>query len=173
MRHLWIGLLVTACSGDEGLVIDAALPADTVVFVVRHAETTSGSLDPSLSTEGQARAQALATLLAPENVAAIYTSQYLRTRETAAPLADATSVAIQVRTVDGSNAATYGTELATLVHDTNSAQAVLIVGHSNTVPDTVKALSGVTIPPIAETEYNRLYTITLAADGPHMVAGTY
>ena len=52
-------------------------------------------------------------------------------------------------------------------------RAVLIVGHSNTVPATVQALSGTTVPPIAETEYDRLYTVTLDAAGAHLEMTTY
>lgn len=175
IRTLWVGLLaaaVVACSGDDA-VPDAAVAKDTVAFVVRHAETTSDPVDPPLSTAGQARAQALAGILATAEVAAIYSSQYRRTRDTGTVVGDAVGVLVQVRQVDGTNAATYGAELATLVRDTHPSQAVLIVGHSNTVPETVKALSGVTIPPIAESEYNRLYTITLASDGAHVDLMTY
>lgn len=175
LRHLWFGLLAAAavaCSGDDAAP-DAAPAMDTVVFVVRHAETTTDPVDPPLSAAGQTRAQALAARLTTANIAAVYSSQYRRTRDTAMVVADAAGVVVQVRAVDGTNGATYGTELATLVRDTNSSQAVLIVGHSNTVPDTVKALSGVTIPAIAESEYNRLYTITLATDGAHVDMTTY
>lgn len=176
IRTPWLGLLVVAavgCSGDDEQTPDAAPAVDTVVFVVRHAETTTDPVDPGLSVAGQARAQALATTLSTANIAAVYSSQYRRTRETATVVADAASLMVQIRQVDGSNATTYGAELSAMVRSTNPSQAVLIVGHSNTVPDTVKALSGMTVPAIAETEYNRLYTITLAADGAHVVASTY
>jgi phosphohistidine phosphatase SixA len=173
MRAPWIVLaaLVTACSGDDGPAPpDAAVPP--TVYIVRHAETGSTATDPSLNTTGQARAQALATRLAQANITAVYASQYLRTRETAQPTADAAGVTVTVSMVTGSNAATYGAELAAAVRNT-MATSTLIVGHSNTVPDTVKAFTGVTVPAIAETEYDRIYTVTLAADGAQLDAATY
>jgi len=89
--------------GDDDPDPDAAVAKDTVVFVVRHAETTGATSDPPLSTAGQARAQALANVLAKVDLAAVYTSQYRRTRDTGVPAADAATLTIQVRQVDGTN----------------------------------------------------------------------
>ncbi|CAN5797736.1 phosphoglycerate mutase family protein [soil metagenome] len=182
MRSLGIvvfGLIVGCGGGDDaeptpdaGLHVDAPATADRVVYVVRHAETGSTATDPPLDATGTARAMRLATRLAGANVSKVYASQYHRTRDTGMPVAAAAGITIDVRMVDASSSATYGMELATAARDA-MVPAVLIVGHSNTVPETVKALSGVTVPAIAETEYDRLYTITLSADGPHLVSGTY
>ncbi|CAN5166706.1 hypothetical protein BH11MYX1_BH11MYX1_55170 [soil metagenome] len=64
-------------------------------------------------------------------------------------------------------------QLATLVRAATPSRAILVVGHSNTVPETVKALSGTTIAPIAETEYDRLYTVTLGDDGAIVDTSTH
>ncbi len=152
--------------------IDAPATVDRVVYVVRHAETGSTATDPPLDAAGQARAMRLVTRLANAGVAKVYASQYHRTRDTGMPVAAAAGITVDVRMVDASNTATYGLELATAARAA-MVPAVLIVGHSNTVPETVKALSGVSVPVIAESEYDRFYTITLAADGPHLVSGTY
>ncbi len=178
MRSL--GILVVALiygcgGGDDDPSTDAAVDAistDRVVYVVRHAETGSTATDPPLDAAGMARAMKLAMRLQNAGIAKIYASQYHRTRDTGMPVAVAAGITVEVRMVDASNSATYGAELNTAARDA-MVPAVLIVGHSNTVPDTVKAISGVTVPAIAETEYDRLYTITLAADGPHLVSGTY
>jgi phosphohistidine phosphatase SixA len=173
MRASWIvfAALVTACSGDDGPAPpDAAVPPK--VYIVRHAETGSTATDPPLNATGQARAQALATLLAQANITTVLTSQYLRTRDTGMPTATAAGVTVMVRMVTASNSATYGTELATEVTSAMPA-GTLIVGHSNTVPDTVKAFTGVTVTPIAESEYDRLYTITLAAGGAQLDTTTF
>jgi len=176
-----LAFMVVACSGDDGATtpdasIDASLDgqaAVTTVFVVRHAETTGVGTDPLLSPAGEARSQQLATRLANAHISAIYTSEYRRTHDTAIATSTASSVAITERPVAGMDATAYGTELAALVRSAPPPQAILIVGHSNTVPETVKALSGTTITPIAESEYNRLYTITLDADGAVVDASTY
>jgi hypothetical protein len=42
---------------------------------------------------------------------------------------------------------------------------VLIVGHSNTVPEIVGALSGQNVEPIPDSQFNRLYRVDIGADG--------
>jgi hypothetical protein len=42
---------------------------------------------------------------------------------------------------------------------------VLVVGHSNTVPDIVKALSGTAVSAIADPEYDHIFVIVIPASG--------
>jgi broad specificity phosphatase PhoE len=161
---IYLAFLIAAC-GDDNPALDAAADARataTTVYVVRHAETAGGGADPLLSVAGEQRSQNLATTLAPANISAIYTTEYHRTHDTATPTSLASSVTIDVRPIAGIDTAVYATDLATLIRSATPPQAVLIVGHSNTVPAIVMALSGTAITPIAESEYDRLYTITLA-----------
>lgn len=88
------------------------------------------------------------------------------------PTAAAAGITVTTMPVTSTNAATYGAELMSAVM-MSGAHSVLIVGHSNTVPDTVKAFTGITVAPIAETEFDRLYTITLTAEGPQLDEATY
>lgn len=182
-------LLVTACrhGGDAGeapavggtpgqRVSGSALPArDTLIVLVRHAEkATDDPTDPSLSSAGRARAQALAQVLAGSKVDAIYATQFRRTRDTAAPLAQSLNLEVQVRPIDVATAAGYSKELAEHIRRTHAGQVVLVVGHSNTVPDLVAELSGVTVPPIAESEYTRLYAIGLdGKSAARVIAANY
>jgi hypothetical protein len=55
--------------------------------MVRHAERDPG-YDPPLNAEGSTRAQVLAQALGQNGVTAIYATDYLRNRQTAAPLAE-------------------------------------------------------------------------------------
>jgi probable phosphomutase (TIGR03848 family) len=87
-------------------------PAPTVVLLVRHGSTaTTGTELPGrasglhLSDAGRAQAEAVATRIAAlastngrkrRSVAAVYSSPLERTRETAAPIADATGCQVQV-----------------------------------------------------------------------------
>ena len=59
----------------------------TTVILVRHAEKQSEGDDPSLTAAGKERALALVHVLGEMDVAAVYSTPYARTRETAQPLA--------------------------------------------------------------------------------------
>jgi broad specificity phosphatase PhoE len=154
---------------------EAAKSKDTLIVVVRHAEKgTDDPEDPSLSEIGQQRALALAEVLADSGVDAIYTTQFRRTRETAAPLAESLGLEAQVRPIDASNAATYADDLAAHIRGTHKGQTVLVVGHSNTVPAIVEALSGVEASAIDEAEFTRLYMIARDRSGnARVVAARY
>jgi broad specificity phosphatase PhoE len=152
----------------------SALAADaTVVIVVRHAEkATDDPRDPTLSEAGQARAQALAASLAGAGLDAAYSTQYRRTQLTAAPAAAAAGIDVQVRPVDATNAATYDADLARDLRALPAGSTALVVGHSNTVPGIVKALTGADATEMAETEFDRYTVILLPADGAARVITT-
>src|SRR6266568_8670349 len=70
------------------LLLTAAADAAPVVFVVRHAEkTTGGGNDPELSPAGHERANALARILKDSQITAVFVTEFKRTQETAAPTA--------------------------------------------------------------------------------------
>src|SRR5262245_3459043 len=72
--------------------------AQQAVILVRHAELAGAAMAPPqdvpLSDAGQARAARLASLLKDAGITAIYTTEFLRTQQTAAPLAQALQLAI-------------------------------------------------------------------------------
>ena len=171
-------LALVACGGgssDPTPSPDGPLPdgeaAPVTVYVVRHAETGSTATDPPLDTTGQARAQALATLLADDNIGLVVASQFMRTQLTGQPTAAAAGISVTVHDV-GNNALTYGEELEVMVRAAGVGSA-LVVGHSNTVPQTVKAFTGTDVDPIAETEFDRLFTITVRGPTADVVETTY
>lgn len=133
----------------------------TIVYLVRHAEKITGEnagRDPALTNEGEARAEILAGLLREENITKIFSSDYIRTRKTAAPTAEMSGVEIEI--YDPRDLLT----LASLIQEAKGH--ILVVGHSNTIPETVAALGGVGGSPIFEkSEYDRLYVVTILEDG--------
>lgn len=157
----------------------AAAPAfaasETIVVVVRHAEKGADDpIDPTLSAAGEARANALAKALANIPITSAFTTQYKRTALTAEPTAREHGITVTAIPANKENAAAYGQVVADRVRKEAHGKASLVVGHSNTVPDVVFALSGVKVEPLAESEFDRLYVITLPAKGkPRVVAARY
>jgi broad specificity phosphatase PhoE len=160
-------LLVAACSGAVTRAPEQ-LVTQTVI-VVRHAERVDQSQDAALSDAGAARAEALAVALADAGVRAIYTTQYQRTRQTAAPLAK--RLALEPRVVESAgDAAAHATEVARRVLQ-DPAPVVLVVGHSNTVPAIVAALGAPPVPAMTEQEYEHMYIVQRGGSGVRVIRG--
>ena len=140
---------------------------DGVAFiVVRHAEKTdNGSRDAALNAKGLARAQALREALANMPLQAAYSTDYQRTRQTGQPAAQAHGV--QIETYDANQSAA---DFAAQLRQRHASGAVLVVGHSNTVPDIVSALCECESPPLDETVYDRLSIIEIPAGQPPRLA---
>lgn len=135
----------------------------TVVLLVRHAERSPGSGDVPISDVGRARALALAELGKVTGVSVIITTQLQRTRQTAAPLAEALGITpVTVNTQ--SDPVKHAGDVATAVRQ-HAGRTVLVVGHSNTVPAIVAALGGPKFPDLCEPEYDALITLVLDAEG--------
>jgi broad specificity phosphatase PhoE len=136
------------------------LSAQSTVFVSRHAARHATEPDPALTEAGEKQAEALGLMLAAANVTRIYTTQLIRTRQTAAPAARRAKVepvVVQQEEFD---------ELIRRVRETlRPGESTLVVGHRGTVPRIVKALSGKDIPPLTASEYGRLLAVTLFPDG--------
>ncbi|WP_116364282.1 SixA phosphatase family protein [Parahaliea mediterranea] len=128
------------------------------VMLVRHAEKQPTGEDPALSPAGEARARALATTLGDACIAHIHSSDYRRTRDTAAPLAKALGRKVAIYDVDDLPA------LKAALIATGGRH--LVVGHSDTTPELVRLLGGDAGSAIDEaTEYDRLYMVTVDERG--------
>ena len=147
--------------------------ADTLIIVVRHAEKSSDdSKDPGLSEHGIARANKLAAVLKDVDLKAVYATQYKRTQQTGLIAATQNGLSVQVRAASKENTKTYTSDLLKEIQKKHRGETVLIVGHSNTVPEIVKHLSDVDVTPIGENEFDRLYVITLDKK-PRLVSVSY
>lgn len=163
----WIGLISLALACRPS----APTPSEpTLVVLVRHAEREDqllpgdaptgpdGALrgtpdDPALSRHGQERAGLIASLLADAGLDEVWSTDYLRTRETASPAADAGGLAINA--YDPSDLPAFAATL------TGMGGRHLVVGHSNTTPELVAALGGDPGSAIDEYEYDRLYVVSV------------
>jgi phosphohistidine phosphatase SixA len=143
-----------------------AVAAPTVVLVMRHAERAAEpGPDPALSAAGAERAQRLAEAARDAKVSAVIGTQFRRTRETAAPLAQAAGVPVTERPITPANAATYAADLARDIREQHAGRTVAVIGHSNTVPAIVAALGGGAPPTLGESDYGDAFVIVLPADG--------
>jgi phosphohistidine phosphatase SixA len=141
--------------------IDAAQAQSTrTIYLIRHADKLSEETDAPLSDAGFRRAECLANTLADAQIQQIFTSDLQRTQQTAAPLAEKLRlkpVAIPLSRPD---------ELIEAVRSSAAAN-ILVVWHDATLPKVMRALGAPAITPIAHTEYDRFFILTLSADKTH------
>ena len=154
-RHLHSLALLAAFSAC-GAGCDLLSGEATTIYVVRHTEKQKieGEADPPLTEQGSKRALALVLLIDTAELKAVYTTDYKRTRDTALPCAKAAGITLAVvGPKDGDK----------LVEQLKAQKggAALVIGHSNTVPEIIKAL-GVSEPVTLEHgDYGDLFVVTL------------
>jgi broad specificity phosphatase PhoE len=160
LASLLISLAVSARAADTG---SAPTPDTTVttIILVRHAErhVTFAGTDPPISKQGARRAEALAHALRDAGIGAIYSTHWRRNRETAAPLARLLGDSVQV--VGQGDAAVF----ARRVVAENRNGAALVVGHSDTIPQILAALTGQPVTPFPAGEFDGMYVVTRFGDG--------
>ena len=153
-RTGWLYLVMLLCMN-----LSPAADAQQIVYVVRHGEKLDDSKDPPLSPAGAARAARLAQMLAASGVKVIYTTQYRRTMQLAAPVARA----LNTTPIVNPAADTPGLLKKLTAHGPDDV--VLVVGHSNTVPDIVKGLGHAGDVKIEETEFDNLFVVVPKSQG--------
>jgi phosphohistidine phosphatase SixA len=157
-------LAAQSAAGRVPARADRAADAPTVVLVLRHAERAGEpGPDPALSEAGAARARQLVAATRATRVAAVYATQFRRTRETAEPLAQTAGVAVTQRPIHAANAARYAEDLAREIRTQHAGRTVAVIGHSNTVPALVAALAGGAPPALGEGEYGDVFVVILAS----------
>jgi phosphohistidine phosphatase SixA len=151
----------------------SAQSGDKLVFIVRHAEKASATdPDPSLSDAGRARAAALAAALRDANVTDVLVTPRKRTVETAAGVIAARQLTAHVMGF-GASTPEHVAAVAAAVRQTKG-DAVLVVGHSNTVTLIIAALGGPRLPELCDPQYAGLYIVRLPRQGsPSLVRAQY
>ena len=130
IKTIAVALLVAFASA----VSTAETPVQPNIYVMRHLHTPAGVSDPDLTPEGMKYALAVSHSFERDRPDVIYVSSTKRAQQTAAPLAERLKLTPKIydpRDTPGLIAA-VSTETGT----------VLIVGHSNTVPDIIEKLGG-------------------------------
>lgn len=138
-----IGLcwLVGGCAGSGG----------QTVHVIRHFDTPKDVQDAELTAGGRARADALVGWFADKPLDAIFVTPFRRSRQTIAPLAEARG--IEPTTYE------WKDQAATIARIRAAGGSVLVVGHSNTVPDLVEALGGARPGPMVHEDFGDIWTL--------------
>lgn len=157
------------------LAMNCSDPAGLTVYVVRHAERAEdGTSDPPLSTDGLARAQALREALSDVPLAAIHTTHLQRTWQTASPVARDQGIEIQQHPISAGEAGPHSATLAEHLIQHHCGDQVLVVGHSNTVPLILSALTGQPEPELSERDYDFFHQVRLLpGDEPALLRARY
>lgn len=135
----------------------------TTTILVRHAERPAGA-DPELNELGRARAESLVVALARTHVDAIIHTQFIRTAQTAAPLATAKNITPLV--VQASAAESTHVRAVVEALRPFTGKTVVYVGHSNTVPAVIEALGITPRPALPETEYRNFFIVRQTGKAP-------
>ncbi len=138
-------------------------------YVVRHAEKVDNSDDPELSQIGRERAVDLQNYIT-ERLDTVFTS--LKKRTILTGLAVSLPRSISQITIDQANEQTLTAFIERLKKNSGN-KAVLIVGHTNTVPKIVLGISGQSIDPIPENDFDNIYIIKRSGNSITLQKLTY
>lgn len=164
-----LSVLLPACLLTAALLPSPAAAMPELVILVRHAERAAAPAgDPALTPAGEQRAQALAQALAGLRVNTILTTKFRRTRDTAAPLAQA--LGLQPKVVDAGGAAHVQAVVDAVRAETG---VVLVVGHSNTIPAVIAGLGGPQLAELCETSFHHAFLLQLGTQPPRWAQFSY
>jgi broad specificity phosphatase PhoE len=126
----------------------------TTIILIRHAERnnpTAADPDPHLNAAGHARANKLIHALGQSGINAIYRSHFIRAKETAQPLA--THLGLSTIEID------EAFEIRSDILSNHAGETVLVIGHSDTVPELINQLGGGSLPIIDDSEFDNLFVV--------------
>ena len=148
--------LVAACK-ESGKINLVEKENTSVYYFIRHAEkdrSDSTNKNPSLTIQGLERANKWALFFKDKNIAAVYSTNYKRTQQTALPIAKEQNLEIISYTAKELISEKFIAN--------NKGKNIVIVGHSNTTPELVNSLLGEKkYEDIADRENNNIFIVTL------------
>jgi len=137
----------------------------TTFVLIRHAEKVSGtsmsdnSKDPNLSEEGKKRAESLISIFRNTSLQAIYSTAYIRSRDTVTPLAKAKGITIH-------NYDAFKTEAIDKILSDFEGGTILICGHSNNIPWIANYLTGgEKFKTFDDADYGNILVVSVAEKG--------
>jgi len=127
----------------------------TTYYFIRHAEKVDASKNPDLSTVGFERARLYDNIFAEIKFDAIYSTDYKRTLQTVTPIAATQKIAIKLYDPKTLSIESFKKE--------NGGKKVLIVGHSNSIPNFVNQIINEKIySDIADATFGNLYIVVVS-----------
>jgi broad specificity phosphatase PhoE len=126
----------------------------TTILLVRHADRPVSGED-ALTPTGTTRAQELVHVARKSDLRAVYRTNTNRSRDTATPVA--TAVGLTPVTYDANDVA----GVISMVLADHRGETVLVVGHSDTVPQIITQAGGPSLPNIAGNEFDDLFVVTI------------
>lgn len=147
-----IGLIVITVMGMVSVA-----QADGTYYVVRHAEKQATDLtggdNPMLTEKGVKRAAHIVSILKNEKIDAVFSTETLRTVQTATPTAADRGLEVQPFSTN---------DLEGFANMLKSMDGkFLIVAHSSSTPDLASLLSGTKQPKLAETDYEQMFKVVI------------
>jgi broad specificity phosphatase PhoE len=137
--------------------------AQQAVILVRHAELAGTAMaapkELPLSKIGEERAMQLAQVLKDAGVDAIYVTDFMRTRQTAAAIAHDLNKEPTILPKGDPR------ELVDRLRKEHGGQTVLLVGHTDTIPGLLKALGHPKDIKIEADDYSNLFVVLPKSDG--------
>jgi phosphohistidine phosphatase SixA len=160
-------LVVTVCIA----ALAGVASGQQAIFLVRHAEKATDSNEPgvALSEAGTARANRLAGMLKAAGITAVYATDTVRARKTAEPLAKSAGLDVRIYAPKDAEGKPAPQILIERLRKEEPRGVVLVVGHSNTVPELLTALGDAEKVEIPATQYDDLFVVVPRAGGPPSV----
>lgn len=159
MKKALLSIAVLILIFSNITLVHAQKEGETTIVLIRHAEKVDDSRDPELSAKGKERALALLDILQYTDVDAIYSTDYIRTKDTVKPLAENKSVEIT----------TYNPRSRDFIREiykNNKGKTVVVSGHSNTTPAALNVLTGSTkYPNMGHDEYSSIFFVFVSEWG--------
>lgn len=142
--------MFVSCSNDD---------ENKVIYLVRHAEKDAvPKNDPPLTTDGVIRSVDLASWFKNIDIDTVFSTDYVRMRETAKPLTEQKNLELAI--YDAKDFDGFAKQLKKMKVDT-----ILVVGHSNSILEQIEAL-GFERPQqaIDENEYDKIFELRLGSE---------
>lgn len=131
----------------------------TTFILVRHAEkSTNHPNDPDLSDEGKFRAKGLAKKLEYARIDIALSTPFKRTHQTLTPVTNQKSLEIIEYDPNDKN-------FIKNIYKIHKGKSILIAGHSNTIPSYVNQLASTDLEQLDESEYDKIFIVTLKKMG--------